>query len=105
MGQSYTKGIPVDTDSSLTANSDLLVPSQKAVKSYINNQITNAINDQIARSDWAAPYSYCGLAPIGSIESNPVWTIYRITVANDGSTITQLATSVTWTGRYSHTYL
>jgi hypothetical protein len=105
VGQSYTKAIPIDTDVSLGANSDLLVPSQKAVKTYISNQITSAINDQIGRSDWVAPYSYCGVAPVGSLEGNPVWTIYRITVANDGSSITQSATSVTWTGRYSHVYI
>lgn len=35
MSQGFTKGVPVDTDVTLAANSDLLVPSQKAVKSYI----------------------------------------------------------------------
>lgn len=47
MSQSYTKGIPVDTDSNLTANSDLLVASQKATKTYIASQMSlkqDAIN-------------------------------------------------------------
>ena len=35
MSQGYTKGVPIDTDTLLTLNSDLLVPSQKAVKAYV----------------------------------------------------------------------
>ena len=35
MAQGTTKGVPIDTDVTLAANSDLLVPSQKAIKSYI----------------------------------------------------------------------
>ena len=34
MAQGTTKGVPIDTDVALTANSDILVPSQKAVKTY-----------------------------------------------------------------------
>jgi len=34
MTQGTTKGIPIDTDASLSADSDQLVPSQKAVKAY-----------------------------------------------------------------------
>jgi hypothetical protein len=34
MSQGFTKGIPIDYDGTLSSNSDLLVPSQKAVKTY-----------------------------------------------------------------------
>lgn len=34
MTQGTTKGVPIDTDASLSADSDQLVPSQKAVKAY-----------------------------------------------------------------------
>jgi hypothetical protein len=37
LSQGYTKGIPIDTDGTLSADSDLLVPSQKAVKTYVDN--------------------------------------------------------------------
>ena len=37
MSQGTTKGVPIDTDDELTLNSDLLVPSQKAVKTYVDN--------------------------------------------------------------------
>jgi microcystin-dependent protein len=36
MSQGYTKGIPIDNDGTLSANSDFLVPSQKAVKTYVD---------------------------------------------------------------------
>jgi hypothetical protein len=39
MAQGTTKGVPIDTDPLLTADSDLLVPSQKAVKSYAQPQL------------------------------------------------------------------
>jgi hypothetical protein len=35
MAQGTTKGVPIDTDITMAANSDLLVPSQKAVKAYV----------------------------------------------------------------------
>lgn len=39
MAQGTTKGVPIDTDPTLANNSDLLVPSQKAVKSYAQPQL------------------------------------------------------------------
>lgn len=43
MAQGYTKGIPVDTDPNMTANSDLLVPSQAAVVSYVSSYIVSGV--------------------------------------------------------------
>ena len=37
MSQGFTKGTPIDTDPTLSLNSDIVVPSQKAVKSYLTN--------------------------------------------------------------------
>jgi hypothetical protein len=39
MAQGTTKGVPIDTDPLLAADSDLLVPSQKAVKSYVQPKL------------------------------------------------------------------
>ena len=36
MSQGFTKAITLDTDGTLAANSDALVPSQKAVKTYVD---------------------------------------------------------------------
>jgi hypothetical protein len=56
------------------------------------------------RHDYTAPYSYMGTATSGSAEASTVWTIKRINVAADGTTIVQSASAVTWTGRAGHTY-
>lgn len=42
--QGSTKGVPIDTDSTLSLNSDLVVPSQKAVVSYLNTKIGGTTN-------------------------------------------------------------
>ena len=43
MAQGTTKGVPIDTDVALTANSDILVPSQKAVKTYADTKVSSVI--------------------------------------------------------------
>jgi len=43
MAQGTTKGVPIDIDPLLAADSDLLVPSQKAVKTYIDNSNVNQV--------------------------------------------------------------
>lgn len=47
MSQQYTKGIPMDTDPLLAENSDLLVPTQAAVRSYVDNKY---VTTQVAQS-------------------------------------------------------
>jgi len=39
MSQGFTKGIPLDTDGTLSFNSDQLAPTQKAVKTYVDTRI------------------------------------------------------------------
>lgn len=39
MAQGTTKGVPIDIDPTLAADSDLLVPSQKAIKTYADTKI------------------------------------------------------------------
>jgi len=44
MSQGFTKGVPIDTDVTLSANSNLLVPSQYAVRTYVTSELaTNAV--------------------------------------------------------------
>lgn len=43
--------------------------------------------------------NYCGVAPANSLETDEVWTIYKIVVANDGSVTTTSAIDVAWTDR------
>jgi hypothetical protein len=49
--------------------------------------------------------SYCGTAPDGSLENQPLWYITKIDIPLSGSgTISLSASGVTWTGRYTHIY-
>ena len=41
--------------------------------------------------------NYCGYAPTGSLESQSVWTVTKITAALDGTVTTQTYNNVTWT--------
>ena len=36
MAQGFTRGTPIDTDPNLALDSDLVVPSQKAIKDYVD---------------------------------------------------------------------
>ena len=47
MSQGFTSGIPIDTDGTLSANSDFLVPSQKAVKTYVDTQDATKLDDSM----------------------------------------------------------
>lgn len=44
MSQSYTRGVPIDPDATLSNNSDLLVASQKATKTYVDNGLLTKQN-------------------------------------------------------------
>jgi hypothetical protein len=41
MAQGTTKGVPIDVDPTLAADSDLLVPSQKAVKTHVDTALSS----------------------------------------------------------------
>lgn len=56
------------------------------------------------RHDWVSPYSYDATAPLGSLNSEAVWTIARIEVAGDGSTTVLHAVDVAWDDRLTATY-
>jgi hypothetical protein len=55
-----------------------------------------------ARSDYVDPYSYIGVAPTGSLESAPVWTITRIEI--DDPIVVTVATGVAWDDRLIAAY-
>lgn len=54
MAQGFTRGVPIDTDPNLAANSDLLVPSQKAINFKFatkENSIISGTTSQYWRGD------------------------------------------------------
>lgn len=95
MAQGSTKGVPIDTDNLLSLNSDLVVPSQKAIKTYVDNNFQpNSMRkhyyDAVTNTD------YLGYAPQGSSTGASVWTVTAITVAANGSTTVSKTTGTTW---------
>lgn len=54
-------------------------------------------NLNIRRNAQETNINYCGYAPFGSLETDAVWTITKITVALDGTVTTQVFNNVTWT--------
>jgi hypothetical protein len=40
MSQGFTRGVPIDTDPNLSLDSDLVVPSQKAIKDYVDTGLS-----------------------------------------------------------------
>jgi len=53
MSQGSAYGIPIDTDGTLAANSDQLVPSQKAVKTYVDTATATVAPISIASEETA----------------------------------------------------
>jgi hypothetical protein len=56
------------------------------------------------RHDYVSPFSYIGNAPLNTLESDPVWTIYKILVNEDGSASKTKAENVAWTDRLTINY-
>jgi hypothetical protein len=71
-------------------------------------RITNALNlintRRHAFVSGTPSVSYNGKALAGSSESALVWTIYKIVIAADGTTITTSATNASWTNYLTTTY-
>ena len=44
MSQGTTKGVPIDVDPLLALDSDVVVPSQKAIKAYVDGKGDEYIN-------------------------------------------------------------
>jgi hypothetical protein len=62
------------------------------------------LTDKERRHSFTSPYSYCGTAPLGSLEADSVWTIHRIEVLSDGSVIDLIANNASWTNRITEIY-
>jgi hypothetical protein len=71
MAQGTTKGVPIDIDPTLAADSDLLVPSQKAIKTYVD---TNFLN----------PSDLSATTPLTYSSSTGVFTINQASSLSNG---------------------
>ena len=99
---SVAVGSLVPTD---TTNYKLLVVkiSDNSVH-YMNWNSIVTQSKTTSRSDWVSPYSYIGVAPYGSSETDYVWTITRITINNDGTVTTSILHNRRWSDHLTLTY-
>jgi hypothetical protein len=99
----------IDSEYSISGSNIVLVSAAELddeiiIISYYSTTLASLPKEYINRHDFVSPYSYCGKAIVGSLESQSVWTITRIQVLSDGSTTVTSATNVDWTNRLTHTY-
>jgi hypothetical protein len=78
MAQGTTRGVPIDTDPLLAADSDLLVPSQKAIKTYVDNSNVNQVETSRSISTTAP------LAGGGDLSANRTLSITQAATSTDG---------------------
>lgn len=57
----------------------------------------------ILRHSFATPLDYIGVAPTGTLETDPVWNITRLTTTLSGTSLSQTAVGA-WTNRTSLIY-
>jgi hypothetical protein len=80
MAQGTTRGIPIDTDVTLSADSDMLVASQKAVKTYADTKISSIIGTSPIVSSGGTTPSISIPQASGSVDgylSSTDWTTFN----------------------------
>ena len=99
----WKNSLTLSTDTTLSANSDVLLSSQKAVKTYVDGKFATRF---ARRHDYTGGFSYCGTAAFGSAESAAAWYITRIPINANGTvgTVQRSANNSIWNNRTSLTY-
>jgi hypothetical protein len=109
MAQGTTRGVPIDTDPTLAADSDLLVPSQKAIKTYADTKVpqTRSLTINGTAYDLSADRSWTIVASATSVNVVSTNTAAGSAASTDyvylvsGTTTITLPTAVGNTNRYT----
>jgi hypothetical protein len=109
MAQGTTRGVPIDTDPTLAADSDLLVPSQKAIKTYADTKVpqTRSLTINGTAFDLSADRSWTISASATSVNVVSTNTAAGSAASTDyvylvsGTTTITLPTAVGNTNRYT----
>jgi len=88
-------GGKLDKNTSVTDEIQVYVKNEDGTQAMLNKSEFGSSKEK--RHYWDAPYSYCGVAPAGSLESAEVWIVTRIEVFLDGSTDIEVFTDISWT--------
>jgi hypothetical protein len=78
--------------------------AQEAAVSAAVAEVSAQLATAERRSDFVDPISYIGKAPGGTLENQPLWTISKIVVDVDGTTVKTVAVDVAWTDRLTAIY-
>lgn len=77
--------------------------TQANVDAYNNVAVTPAIFTE--RYDYASPTTiYTAAAPVGTADSDPVWTVFKYDLANTANASGKVAYNLAWTNRTSGVY-
>ena len=94
MAQGTTKGVPIDVDPTLAADSDLLVPSQKAIKTYVNTaNSTKQDNITLTTTGTSGAATFIG-STLNVPQYSSIYAKSLSTFTSTGTTATQILTSV-----------
>ena len=102
----YTVGLGTPDGSVPGANGDIYLDmSTTPVTRYLySTSWLQESSVKIKLHDYSAPYDYCGTAISGSLISSAVWTITRITINGNGTTVKSIVSNAIWDNRYSLSY-
>jgi hypothetical protein len=89
MAQGTTRGVPIDIDPLLAADSDLLVPSQKAIKTYADTKVPQVRNLTINGTTY-------------NLSADRSWTI---TAANTSINVVSTSTAAGFATNTNYVYL
>lgn len=95
------------TNQKVSETYDRLIQKDSGNNYYdgLGNPVTIGAVGKIRRHDFNGGFSYCGTAKTGSLESDLVWIIVRLTIPENGvGIIAESAIDVNWTDRYTHIY-
>lgn len=99
----YLNGVKIDsfisTDYTITLDDPCIVGDLIDIISYNVLSLTSRDTRRNATDSVDTNTNYCGVAPADSLETDDVWTISKIIVADDGSVVTTFAYDVAWTDR------
>jgi hypothetical protein len=89
----------VNPDINPGSDIDLTTVGSTGAATFIDGTLNIPVysNLPIRRNAQYSNVNYCGYAPFGSLESDAVWTVTKITVAVNGTVTTSVFNNVTWT--------
>ena len=104
----YLNGVKINeftsTDFTVTLDEGAILNDIIDIVSYNVLSLTSRDTRRNATDSVDTDINYCGVAPADALETDEVWIITKILVAEDGSVVTTFAYDVAWTDRETVIY-